>query len=225
VEAVFTLHLPHIPLAFERLSPDEQSRRASEFLARMRTRRTVRSFSSEPVPIELIHAAIATAASAPSGANQQPWRFVVVSDPAIKSEIRVAAEAEEKENYESRFPGEWLRALEQFETDWRKPFLETAPHLIVILRIDYGLAGGEKIKHYYVSESVGIATGFLLAALHMAGLATLTHTPSPMGFLAKILNRPANERPFLLIPVGYPAEGAKVPVLDKKPFDEVCLHV
>jgi nitroreductase len=219
------LHPPHVPLAFDRLSPDQQRQRAEEFLARIRTRRTVRHFSDEPVPAGLVDIAIAAAASAPSGANQQPWRFVVVSNPAIKREIRIAAEAEEKENYESRFPGEWLRALQQFETDWHKTFLETAPFLIVVFRIDFGLAGEDKVKHYYVNESVGIATGFLLAALHLAGLATLTHTPSPMGFLAKILDRPANERPFLLIPVGYPAADAKVPVLEKKPLEEVRIHV
>lgn len=219
------MHLPHAPLSFERLSPDEQLRRVREFLERMRTRRTVRHFSTEPVPIELIDTAIAAAATAPSGANQQPWRFVVVSDPQIKREIRAAAEAEEKENYETRFPDEWLRAIEQFETDWHKPFLESAPYLIAIFRIDFGMAGEVKVKHYYVNESVGIAAGFLLAALHHAGLATLTHTPSPMGFLAKILNRPANERPFLLIPVGYPVADAKVPVLEKKSVDEVRVHV
>ncbi|MBE0660472.1 MAG: nitroreductase family protein [Bryobacteraceae bacterium] len=189
----------------------------------MRTRRSVRSFSDEPVPLELIESAVRIAATAPSGANQQPWRFVVVSDPEIKRRIREAAEAEEKRNYESRFPGEWLEALEPFGTDWRKPFLETVPCLIAVFRIDYGLDGERKVKHYYVQESVGIACGFLLAALHMAGLATLTHTPSPMGFLGEILERPKNERPFLLIPVGYPAPDAEVPVLDKKPLDDVLV--
>ena len=188
----------------------------------MATRRTVRDFSPEPVPYGLIEQAIRTAATAPSGANQQPWHFVVVADPSIKKQIREAAEAEEKENYEHRFPPEWLEALAPFGTDANKPFLETAPYLIVVFACNHGLTpAGEKIKHYYVQESVGIATGFLLAALHLAGLATLTHTPSPMGFLTKILRRPANERPFVLIPVGYPAPGAQVPDLTKKPLSEL----
>lgn len=196
----------HVPLAFERLPVDLQRRRVLEFLERMRTRRSVRAFSAEPVPFDLIETAMRVAASAPSGANQQPWRLVVVSDPAVKHAIRVAAEAEEKENYDRRFPDEWLQALEPFGTDWHKEFLEVAPYLIVVFKLDYGIGGdGGKIKHYYASESVGIATGFLLAALHLAGLATLTHTPSPMGFLARILDRPPNERPYLLIPVGFPA--------------------
>ncbi|MCX6586435.1 MAG: nitroreductase family protein [Acidobacteria bacterium] len=201
---------------FERRPPD------GEFHDRMATRRTVRDFSPEPVPYGLIEQAIRTAATAPSGANQQPWHFVVVADPSIKKQIREAAEAEEKENYEHRFPPEWLEALAPFGTDANKPFLETAPYLIVVFACNHGLTpAGEKIKHYYVQESVGIATGFLLTALHMAGLATLTHTPSPMGFLTKILNRPANERPFLLIPVGYPAPEAQVPELTKKPLSEI----
>lgn len=193
----------------------------------MRTRRSVRAFSEEPVPLELIENAISAAASAPSGANQQPWRFVVVQDPKIKRRIRKAAEAEEKQNYEHRFPGEWLDVLAQFGTDWHKEFLETAPYLIVVFRIDYGLREGDtdeqKRKHYYVQESVGIACGFLLAALHWCGLATLTHTPSPMGFLSEILDRPKNERPYLLIPVGYPAADATVPPLAKKTLEEVML--
>ncbi len=192
------------------------------FQERMARRRSVREFSSRPVPAELIDRAIAVDGSAPSGANQQPWRFVVVTDPAKKREIRLAAEAEEKENYERRFPPEWLAALAPFGTDWHKEFLEVAPVLIVVFRIDYGVgADGDKHKHYYVSESVGIATGFLLAALHMAGLATLTHTPNPMGFLGRICGRPANERAFLLIPVGYPAEDAQVPDIRKKGIDEI----
>lgn len=212
-------------LDFERLPSAEQRERAEEFERRMRERRSVRDFSAEPVPVELVQAAVRTAATAPSGANQQPWRFVIVSDPEIKRRIREAAEAEEKRNYESRFPDEWLEALEPFGTDWRKPFLETAPYLIAVFRIDYGLDGERKIKHYYVQESVGIACGFLLAALHIAGLATLTHTPSPMGFLSGILERPNNERPFLLIPVGYPAPGAEVPEIRKKPVEDVLVRI
>lgn len=218
---------PFQALEFERLEPEAQLEASREFLARMATRRTVREFSPEPVPFELIANAVHTASLAPSGANQQPWRFVVVEDPALKRQIREAAEAEERQNYESRFPSEWLEALAPLGTDWRKPFLETAPWLIVVFRVDYGLDASDpdhRIKHYYVQESVGIACGFLLAALHLSGLATLTHTPSPMGFLARILERPANERPFLLIPVGYPAADAQVPAISRKALDEVLVR-
>lgn len=219
-----------VPLTFDRLSADEQRRRAREFLSRIVTRRTVRHFSSEPVPDELVDAAIAAANSAPSGANMQPWRFVVVRDPEVKRRIREAAEAEERESYERRMPGEWLDALAPLGTDWHKPFLEIAPVLIVVFRVDYGVetdpSGAERhVKHYYVSESVGIACGFLLAALHWAGLATLTHTPSPMGFLAEILGRPKNEKPYLLIPVGFPAPGAEVPDIQKKKIEDVRIDV
>jgi len=215
---------PFVPLDWERLPPAAQLAALQSFQDRMRHRRSVRHFSADPVPFELIERAIAVAGTAPSGANQQPWRFVVVSDPARKREIRLAAEAEERENYEHRFPPEWLAALAPFGTDWHKEFLEVAPYLIVVFRIDYGLeAGGEKTKHYYVSESVGIATGFLLAALQMAGLAALTHTPNPMGFLSRICERPANERAFLLIPVGYPAENVSVPAISRKSQQEICL--
>ena len=209
------------PLRFKRIDPDEQRRLAEDFHERIRTRRSVRKFSSEPVPFELIENAIRCAAAAPSGANKQPWSFVVIRDPETKRRIREAAEAEEKENYEKRFPDGWLEDLEQLGTDWHKEFLETAPYLIVVFAQDYGLDGERKRKHYYVQESVGLAAGFLLAALHLSGLATLTHTPSPMGFLARLLDRPKNERPFLLIPVGYPAEDAEVPALKKKSLDDV----
>ncbi|MCG3143979.1 MAG: Coenzyme F420:L-glutamate ligase [Acidobacteria bacterium] len=193
----------------------------------MKRRRTVREFSPEPVPFELIELAIKTAGVAPSGANQQPWRFVVVSNPEIKRRIRLAAEEEERENYSGRFPDEWLQALAPLGTDWHKEFLETAPYLIVVFKIDYGVEstpdGGERrIKHYYVNESVGIACGMLLTALHNAGLATLTHTPNPMGFLSEILKRPKNEKPYLLVPVGYPADGVKVPDITKKRFEEIA---
>ena len=214
------------PLKFERLPADEQLRRSQAFYEAMRTRRTVRSFSRQPIPYELIENAIKVAGNAPSGANQQPWRFVVVSDPDTKRQIREAAEIEEKEFYSGRAPDEWLEALQILGTDWRKPFLEDAPYLIVVFRVDYGLSlstGGQEVKakHYYVAESVGIASGMLLAALHMSGLATLTHTPSPMGFLAKILQCPKNERPFLLIPVGYPSEPVTVPCITKKDLSEI----
>ena len=209
------------PLNFTRYPEEEMRRRARAFLEMIRTRRSVRHFSAEPVPLDVVETAIEAASRAPSGANQQPWRFVLVTDPEIKAKIRIAAEAEERENYERRFPDEWLHALEPFGTDWKKEFLEAAPCLIVVFRIDYGLEEGRKRKHYYVQESVGLACGFLLAGLHASGLATLTHTPSPMGFLAEILERPANERPFLLIPCGYPAEGAAVPDIQKKTLAEV----
>ncbi len=221
-------------LAFERLSPQEQIARCEEFATRIATRRTVRDFSDEPVPFEIVRRAIQAAASAPSGANRQPWRFVVVSDPAVKKEIRIAAEAEEKESYERRMPEEWLDALAPLGTDWHKPFLEDAPYLIAVFRMDFEpvpAAGGVddgtivKRKNYYVSESVGIACGFLLAALHLSGLATLTHTPSPMGFLNRILKRPPHEKPYLLIPVGYPAKDARVPVISKKALEEVMVVV
>lgn len=218
------------PLAFERLSPTEQQRRSRDFLARMKQRRTVRDYSTAPVPFELIENAIATAATAPSGANQQPWTFVVVSNPDIKRQIRAAAEEEEKESYEHRMSQEWLDALAHLGTDWHKPHLEDAPCLIVVFRQSYGLetdpATGEtvKIKHYYSEESVGIAVGMLLASLHLAGLATLTHTPSPMGFLNQILQRPPNERPYVVIPVGYPADDAHVPVITKKPLTQVLVR-
>ncbi len=211
------------PLQFERLSPDEQLTRSRDFLARMRARRTVRDYSTEPVPFELIANAIATAATAPSGANQQPWTFVVVADPEIKRRIREAAEAEERESYERRMSEEWLEALAHLGTDWHKPHLEAAPYLIIVFLQAYGLADGSKIKHYYTAESVGIAVGLLLASLHQAGLATLTHTPNPMAFLSEILQRPANERAYVVIPVGNPAEGVQVPVITKKPLEEVMI--
>ncbi len=209
-----TNDLPQMqPFRFQRLPAEEQLRRVSSFFQTISTRRTIRSFSPEPVPFELIETAIKAAVTAPSGANQQPWRFVVVSNPEVKRQIREAAEIEEREFYHHRAPNEWLAALQPLGTDWQKPFLEIAPYLIVIFRLDYGLSrdavGHErKIKHYYVMESVGIAAGLLLTALHLAGLATLTHTPSPMGFLSKILNRPKNEKPYLLIPVGYTPRGS-----------------
>ena len=218
-----------VPLSFERLSAPEQTSRLRAFHDRRRTRRTVREYASDPVPDALIDQAIAVAGSAPSGANLQPWRFVVVRDGEIKRRIRTAAEEEERQFYEHRAPAEWLAALAPLGTDPNKAFLEAAPCLIVVFRIDYdireGPDGGERhLKHYYASESVGIACGFLLAALHVAGLATLTHTPSPMGFLSAILERPKNERPFLLIPVGFPAPDAVVPAIDKKSLDTIRIN-
>jgi iodotyrosine deiodinase len=213
----------HVLLDFRRMLPAEQLHASREFMERMSVRRSVRFMSSEPVPFELIENAIRCASLAPSGANQQPWKFVVVRDPDIKRKIREAAEAEERESYNHRMPQDWLEALAPLGTDWHKEFLEIAPYLIVVFRIDFGLipTAGARVKHYYVQESVGIATGFLLAALHMSGLATLTHTPSPMGFLTSILERPKNERPFVLIPVGFPAPDATVPDIAKKSISEV----
>jgi iodotyrosine deiodinase len=213
---------PTIPYARERRSESEMIAAARSFLDTLLLRRTVREFSSDPIPDEVLDLAIAAANSAPSGANMQPWSFVVVKDPAVKREIRIAAEKEERENYSGRMPEEWLRALAPLQTDWHKEFLEIAPALIVVFKHDYGIAeDGHRVTHYYVNESVGIAAGLLLAALNAAGLATLTHTPSPMGFLREILDRPKNEKPFLLIPLGYPADGCRVPDIRKKALDEV----
>ena len=217
-------------LDFETMDVGEQLRRSRDYTERMLTRRTVRDFSSRKVPYELIENALKVAGSAPSGANQQPWTFVVVSDPAIKREIRIAAEAEEKDSYQRRMSQEWLDALAHLGTDWRKPHIEEAPYLIVVFRQAYGVAldeaSGEerRLKHYYSEESVGIAVGFLLSALHISGLATLTHTPSPMQFLREILERPPNERPYILIPVGYPAEDATVPVIEKKTLADIVVR-
>jgi iodotyrosine deiodinase len=214
-----------IPLNFERLSRAEQLHRSQVFLDSMKRRRTVREYSTETVPFELIQNAIATAGTAPSGANQQPWTFVVVSNPELKRKIREAAEIEEKESYENRMSPEWLEALAPLGTDWRKPHLEDAPYLIVVFKQAYGLReDGSKIKHYYVDESVGIAAGLLLSSLHQAGLATLTHTPSPMKFLAEILKRPENERAMMIVAVGYPADDAEVPDISKKSLDEIMVH-
>ena len=200
--------------------------RSKSLLHQIQQRRSVRDFSSQNVPIEVIKNCIKTAASAPSGANKQPWHFSLVQDKKIKKEIRVAAENEEKQFYEHRASKEWLEDLNQFGTDWKKPFLETAPFLIIIFsQVFEKNADGENRKNYYVNESVGIAAGFLLAALHNAGLATLTHTPSPMNFLARILKRPDNERAFLLIPVGYPSINAKVPIISKKPFSKIYTKI
>jgi iodotyrosine deiodinase len=214
-----------VPLEFERLPHAEQIARSRAFLESMRARRSVRSFSSEPVPYELIENAIAAAGTAPSGAHQQPWRFVVVADPELKRAIRVAAEEEERRSYESRMPDDWLEALRPLGTDWRKPHIEDAPFLVVVFEQAYGLGpDGSKIKHYYVRESVGIAVGLLLASLQQAGLVALTHTPSPMGFLREHLDRPPNERPYVLIPVGYPSPDCTVPELERKPLHEILVR-
>jgi nitroreductase len=215
-----------IPYAFDRLEPEEMRRRAKELFERLARRRSCRFFSDEPIPMDVLRTAVHTAGQAPSGAHKQPWTFVVVTDPRIKQEIREAAEAEEKETYAHRMSEEWRRALAPIGTDWQKPFLETAPALVVVFRRDYDLnEDGSRSKNYYVQESVGIATGMLIAALQNAGIATLTHTPSPMGFLAKILERPKNEKPYLLLPVGYPSEDCVVPGFDRKPLDEILVEI
>ena len=210
------------PIKFLKYSKDVSIERSKTFCDLMKTRRSIREFSTKKVPDLVINSVIKTASSALSGANKQPWNFVIVKDSNIKKEIRIAAEKEEKLFYSKRAPESWLKDLNQFGTDWNKPFLERAPILIVVFRQSFSKKGGIKKKNYYVNESVGIASGFLLAALHNAGLATLTHTPSPMGFLEKILNRPKNEKATLLIPVGYPAKTAVVPKLIKKPFKEIA---
>lgn len=212
-----------IPLAPRVLLDDDQTlAQAIRFQEQMDRRRTVRDFSDRPVAREVIEHCLRTAGSAPNGANLQPWHFVAVSDPALKRKIRIAAEAEEKEFYENRAPNEWLEALAALGTDSRKPFLETASWLIAIFSQPYGiLPDGRKLKHYYATESVGIAIGFLVAAVHQAGLVSLTHTPSPMGFLNKLLGRPAHEKPFLLLVVGHPAEAAVVPDISRKPLAEI----
>lgn len=206
--------------------PEEMLRRAEAFYQEIKRRRTIREFSERPVPCEVIEQCLLAAGTAPNGANRQPWHFVVISKPAIKKIIRDAAEKEEQEFYEHRAPKEWLEALAPLGTDANKPFLETAPYLIAVFAQSYEpLPDGRKAKNYYVQESVGIATGFLIAALHHAGLVTLTHTPSPMGFLNEILNRPPHERPYLLLVVGYPADDAKVPDISKKLLDEIVSFV
>src|SRR3989344_3817903 len=201
-----------IPLQYSPLSEEEQQRR-----------RTVRDFSNKPVSRKLIETLIMTAGTAPSGANRQPWKFVVVTDAALKKKIREAAEKEEKESYEQRMTDQWLQDLKILGTDWHKEFLEVAPALIVIFSVNYEHENEGIHKNYYVKESVGIAVGFLLAAIHNAGLAALTHTPSPMNFLQEILERPENEKPFLLVPIGYPMKGALVPDIGRKKLNEIAL--
>ena len=210
-----------MPVPRRDIAPADAERLAREFRDEMATRRTIRDFDPRSVPPELIRHAIATAGTAPSGANVQPWRFVVVTDPAVKAAIREGAEAEERESYEAGHD-EWHVALRALGTDWRKPMLTDAPVLIVVFEIHQSES---ESKPYYTKESVGIAVGLLLAALHRMGLSTLTHTPSPMRFLNEIVGRPRNERPFVVIPVGYPAEGATVPAMNRKPLDEIMVWI
>lgn len=204
----------------------EMERRAEDFYQDIKRRRTVREFSDREVPKRIIEKCILAAGTAPNGANRQPWHFVVVENEELKSKIRVAAEKEEQEFYERRATEEWLEALEPLGTDQHKPFLEEAPYLIAIFAEKYGVTDeDEKVRNYYVKESVGIATGILITALHHAGLVTLTHTPSPMGFLNELLDRPSNETPFLLLVVGYPKEGVRVPDISKKPLSEIATFI
>ena len=213
-------------LNFTEYPVDEMKQRAKDFREEMQRRRTVRHFSDKPVPREVIEECLLTAGTAPNGANLQPWQFVVISDAGAKHEIRLAAEQEEDEFYYRRAPQEWLDALAPLGTDEQKPFLETAPYLIAIFGKTHStLPDGRRVKNYYVNESVGIATGFLITALHHAGLVALTHTPSPMGFLNAILNRPSEEKPFLLLVTGFPAEDAQVPVITKKPLKEIAIYI
>lgn len=202
----------------------EMLSRSRAFYQYMDKRRSLRMFSDKPVPLEVVENIIMTASTAPSGAHKQPWTFCLISDPALKKKVRTAAEKEEYQNYNGRMSEVWLTDLEPFATDWNKPFLETAPYLIVLFKKAYDLVDSEKQKNYYVNESVGIAAGFLLVAIHQAGLVALTHTPSPMNFLQELLERPKNERPFLLIPVGYPAADAEVPALKRKNKGQVIIH-
>ncbi len=214
---------PFIPHHPQKVSEEQSFNASQQFLDTMLKRRSVRDFSNEPVSKEVIENIIATANTAPSGANKQPWTFCVVQNPELKKQIREAAEAEEKLSYDGRMPAEWLKDLAPLQTDWKKPFLEIAPWLIVVFKKSYNIDNdGKKKNNYYVLESTGIATGFLIAAIHAAGLVTLTHTPSPMNFLSKLLKRPENEKPFLLLPVGYAAKECWVPQLTKKPFEEAA---
>lgn len=213
---------PFVSYQKESYSDTEMSERSYAFFEWISKRRTIRDFNDRPVPREVMENIIRTASTAPSGAHKQPWTFCLVSDPSIKKQIRAAAEEEERESYNGRMSEEWLKDLAPIGTDWHKPFLEIAPYLVIVFKRSYEIEpDGHKHQNYYVTESVGIACGFLLAAIHHAGLAALTHTPSPMNFLAKILDRPENEKPFLLIPVGYPAEECWVPDLKRKELTEV----
>lgn len=213
-----------VPYYPEKLPPEETRKRAEEFYELMHKRRTVRHFSNRDIPDDIIDKLIMTASTAPSGAHKQPWNFCVVRDKELKRRIRQAAEKEEYESYNNRMPQEWKDDLEVLGTDWEKPFLEIAPVLIVVFKRSYEVIDERKRNNYYVSESVGLACGFLLAAIHNAGLVALTHTPSPMNFLSQILERPSNEKPFLLIPVGYAAEDCTVPKLSRKPENEVITY-
>ena len=210
---------------YKRISTADAVKKSEDFLNNMKRRRSIRHFSSDDVPRKIVENIVKTAITAPSGANKQPWKFIIVKDKAIKRKIRIAAEKEEKEFYEKRATEEWLNDLKKLGTDWHKEFLEDAPYLIVVFKEIYSNETSDSTKNYYVNESVGIAIGLLIAAIQNAGLVTLTHTPSPMGFLSDILKRPKNEKPFLLLPVGYPDGDAKVPDISRKKFKEVVAFV
>lgn len=215
---------PFIACRFQQLPPEEMQRRADALRVEFDARRSIRDFSDQSVDRALIENAIRTASSAPSGAHRQPWTFVAISDPELKRQIRVAAEREERESYESRMSEEWLEALAPFATNWQKPYLETVPWIVVVFEETYRVrSDGASERNYYVKESVGIASGLFVVALHHMGLATLTHTPSPMGFLSKLLQRPKNERPFILFPIGYPAKNAMVPDIHRKALEDVSI--
>lgn len=219
-------NFPFIPYTKKTYEINEMETRSRLFLEWMDKRRTVRDFSDKHIPENIIENILLSASTAPSGAHKQPWTFCVVKDPEVKKQIRIEAEKEEKRSYETRMTDEWLKDLQPIGTDWRKPFLETAPYLIVLFKRSYELENNNhKHQNYYVTESCGIACGFLLTAIHDAGLVALTHTPSPMNFLTKILKRPENEKPFLLIPVGYPAEECWVPDLKRKNIEEICVWI
>lgn len=215
---------PYISYSRPQITDAQSIEMSTSFYESLSKRRTVREFSTRPIPEKVISNLLKTAGSAPSGANKQPWTFCIVTDPAIKKQIRVAAEAEEKVNYSSRMSPTWIQDLKHLGTDWQKPFLEDAPALIVVFKQSYGVEKGQKIQHYYVNESVGIACGFLIAAIHQAGLVTVTHTPSPMNFLSKILNRPSHEKPFLLLPIGFAAEDCHVPAIEKKSLMDFTVY-
>ncbi len=212
-----------IPFEYDQVEQKESLERVKSFYSDINKRRSLRVFSDKPVDREVIEYEIKSAGTAPSGAHKQPWTFCAVSNPEIKAKIREAAEKEEYENYHGRMSEDWLEDLKVFGTDWNKPFLEIAPWLIIVFRKTYDLEDGIKSKNYYVQESVGLAAGMLLTAIHRAGLVSLTHTPSPMNFLSKVLNRPENEKPFLLIPVGYPADDAEVPDIQRKPLEDISV--
>lgn len=211
----------HVPFSYEE---EEMKTRVERFYQYMDHRRSVRHFSDKPVPREVVEKLVLAASTAPSGAHKQPWTFCIISDAEIKKQIRIAAEKEELESYQNRMSEEWLQALAPLGTDWNKPFLETAPWLIIVFKKTYDLdEEGQRSKNYYVNESVGLAAGFLISAIHHAGLVTLTHTPSPMNFLQKILDRPENEKPFLLLPVGYAADAVEVPDLERKELEDIAV--
>lgn len=214
----------HIRYKRAQISPEEMISKSKEFFFEMDQRRTVREFDPRPIPMEVIENIIKTASTAPSGAHKQPWTFCVISDSEVKKKIRSAAEEEEKISYGGRMSETWKSDLKPLGTNWEKPFLEEAPYLIVVFKQSYGIENGAKVQHYYVSESVGIACGFLIAAIHQAGLVAVTHTPSPMNFLSQILNRPSHEKPFLLVPVGYPKKETYVPDIHRKSLNDIMVR-